>query len=311
MKDYIYGGFCIRFPDYILREICTDTLMVADNAHPFSTVDVRMGHICLQSNSILKGMCVGKNEFSKLTYFPETNAYFLEMKNGSNLYITATSITLDINWDNYYEGMIDRYILRHGMILLERLNRLTILHGLAFALKEKAYAIIGPSGYGKSTLALALNKYAGCEILTDDCVVISSDHSSIFNCQNAVYVNHDSADAMDLNVTDLKYCEDDGNKILYSYRIDPNHKYHYPIGCIFFIMGHGNIVLRKCASPFAFSLMCKNIKMSYDMSDPLLRNDIGTIAELVRNYQSYELYFPKDYSVLPTVVDTICSLTES
>lgn len=64
-----------------------------------------------------------------------------------------------------------------GAILLQR--RILPLHGSAIAIDGRAYAIVGHSGHGKSTLASALLQQ-GYRLLTDDVIPVSRDASGTF-----------------------------------------------------------------------------------------------------------------------------------
>ncbi|MFC3884759.1 aldolase [Bacillus songklensis] len=73
------------------------------------------------------------------------------------------------------EDMIRLYILGTcmGVILMQR--KIFPLHGSAVAINGKAYAIIGDSGVGKSTLASGfLNQ--GYRLLSDDVIAVSLSH---------------------------------------------------------------------------------------------------------------------------------------
>ncbi|KPL58247.1 hypothetical protein [Rossellomorea vietnamensis] len=74
--------------------------------------------------------------------------------------------------DRVDQGLVRLYILGTcmGIILLK--NNILPLHGSAIVIGDKAYAFIGDSGMGKSTLASAFVK-KGYPILTDDIIPIS------------------------------------------------------------------------------------------------------------------------------------------
>lgn len=76
------------------------------------------------------------------------------------------------------EDKIRLYILGTcmGALLLQR--RILPLHGSAVVIEGKAYAIVGHSGHGKSTLASALLQQ-GYELLTDDVIAIKLDDQDV------------------------------------------------------------------------------------------------------------------------------------
>jgi hypothetical protein len=61
-----------------------------------------------------------------------------------------------------------------GAILMQR--KILPLHGSAIAINGKAYAIVGDSGVGKSTLASAFLK-EGYKLLSDDVIAVSFQHN--------------------------------------------------------------------------------------------------------------------------------------
>jgi hypothetical protein len=63
-----------------------------------------------------------------------------------------------------------------GIILMQR--KVLPLHGSSIIVNEKAYAIIGDSGVGKSTLAAAFLK-EGFKLLTDDVIAVSVTNENI------------------------------------------------------------------------------------------------------------------------------------
>lgn len=60
-----------------------------------------------------------------------------------------------------------------GAILMQR--KILPLHGSAIVINDKAYAFVGHSGHGKSTLASAFLQQ-GYQLLTDDVIAITLDH---------------------------------------------------------------------------------------------------------------------------------------
>ncbi|CAM3324348.1 MULTISPECIES: phosphoenolpyruvate carboxykinase (ATP) [Paenibacillus] len=75
------------------------------------------------------------------------------------------------------EDRIRLYVLGScmGAILLQR--RILPLHGSAIVVNHKAYAFVGHSGHGKSTLASALLQ-RGYRLLTDDVIAVTLDEQN-------------------------------------------------------------------------------------------------------------------------------------
>lgn len=79
---------------------------------------------------------------------------------------------------NGEEDRIRLYVLGScmGAILLQR--RILPLHGSAVVVDHKAYAFVGHSGHGKSTLASALLQ-RGYRLLTDDVIAVTLDEQNM------------------------------------------------------------------------------------------------------------------------------------
>lgn len=76
------------------------------------------------------------------------------------------------------EDKIRLYVLGTcmGAILMQR--KILPLHGSAIVINGKAYAFVGHSGHGKSTLASAFLQQ-GYQLLTDDVIAVTLDHQNI------------------------------------------------------------------------------------------------------------------------------------
>lgn len=92
------------------------------------------------------------------------------VENGNTIYVSPEH--------ELHEDQIRLYLLGTcmGAILLQR--RILPLHGSAIVINDKAYAFVGYSGHGKSTLASAFIQL-GYQLLTDDVVAVTLDHNKI------------------------------------------------------------------------------------------------------------------------------------
>lgn len=97
---------------------------------------------------------------------PDTGIF--SMEEGSSIQVSPFS---EANWDK-----IRLYILGScmGVILMQR--RILPLHGSAIAINGKAYAIVGHSGAGKTTLSTFLLEQ-GYRLLSDDLIAITLDEN--------------------------------------------------------------------------------------------------------------------------------------
>ena len=89
----------------------------------------------------------------------------------------GTSISVS-PFEDADEDKIRLYILGScmGVILMQR--RILPLHGSAVVINGKAYAFVGHSGHGKSTLASAFLQQ-GYQLLTDDVIAVALDNRNI------------------------------------------------------------------------------------------------------------------------------------
>ncbi|AOZ92689.1 aldolase [Paenibacillus crassostreae] len=89
----------------------------------------------------------------------------------------GTTITISSEKDAN-EDKLRLYVLGScmGAILLQR--KILPLHGSAVVIDHKAYAFIGDSGHGKSTLASAFIQ-RGFQLLTDDVIAVTLDQHNI------------------------------------------------------------------------------------------------------------------------------------
>lgn len=89
----------------------------------------------------------------------------------------GTTITISPEKDAN-EDKLRLYVLGScmGAILLQR--KILPLHGSAVVIDQKAYAFIGDSGHGKSTLASAFIQ-RGFQLLTDDVIAVTLDQHNI------------------------------------------------------------------------------------------------------------------------------------
>ncbi|OZB96615.1 aldolase [Paenibacillus sp. XY044] len=130
-------------------------------------IQVRIGFADLAETWSRQGTLVNKfavNEQKVMFRIPELAVFSAE--NGTRIYVSP-----DADAD---EDHIRLYVLGTciGAILMQR--RILPLHGSAVVMNGKAYALVGNSGQGKSTLASALLQ-RGCELLTDDVIAVTMD----------------------------------------------------------------------------------------------------------------------------------------
>ncbi|MFB3170643.1 aldolase [Neobacillus sp. 179-C4.2 HS] len=164
--ETIKGTFYKAFGLKILSEIPLPELLNWGKRDQNETIDI----LIKLDNNFLKLWNNYSNEERKIVVsnnlvmfeVPETAVFCIE--NGVNILVSP------MNGSDF--DKIRLYILGTCMGVLLMQRKIIPLHGSAVVIDKKAYAIIGKSGMGKSTLATAfLSK--GYQLLSDDVIAVS------------------------------------------------------------------------------------------------------------------------------------------
>ena len=102
------------------------------------------------------------------------------------------------------------------------------MHGSVVVKAEKAYLFLGDSGNGKSTLAMYLTKYKGCQIICDDIAAIDFDaegHPVVWAAYPQTKLNPDSLEELAMAYEQLPRVIQDQAKRKTPL---PHHKYLQP-----------------------------------------------------------------------------------
>ncbi|OXL82129.1 aldolase [Paenibacillus sp. SSG-1] len=165
IKPAIYTAFGLR----IESEIPLPELRPA--LHFGQDIQVRIGFADLDDAWAQRETPVNKfavSEQQVMFRIPKLAVFSAE--NGTDIYVSPEA--------EADEDQIRLYVLGTcmGAILMQR--RILPLHGSAVVMNGKAYALVGHSGHGKSTLASALLQQ-GCQLLTDDVIAVTMDSEQI------------------------------------------------------------------------------------------------------------------------------------
>lgn len=157
------------FGHSIQSDIPLPELQQMDN--PDHDIDITVGYADLTERWLELSVSPKKFAVTKnLVMFCIPDLAIFAVESGTNIYISPEK--------GADENKIRLYVLGScmGAILLQR--RTLPLHGSAIVIDHKAYAFIGNSGHGKSTLASAFIQ-RGFQLLTDDVIAVTLDHRNI------------------------------------------------------------------------------------------------------------------------------------
>jgi hypothetical protein len=158
-QSYIYTAFGYQ----ITSEIELPELISLGRLKDQGEITIKMDNLNHKWNQIPK-----KNQFFVIT---ENQILFGVPKTGIFLIENGKKIVVSID-EGADKGLVRLFILGTcmGAILLQK--KVLPLHGSAIVINGKAYAVVGESGVGKSTLASAFYKN-GFQMLSDDIVAVS------------------------------------------------------------------------------------------------------------------------------------------
>ncbi|NHC43542.1 aldolase [Bacillus sp. MM2020_1] len=153
---YLCFGFSI------LSDIKLPELVHNHSHNPLVDITIQQGNLTQLWNRLNNNQCFVIEEKRVLFKVPETGVFLIE---------DGKKITFSPD-DDADEGLIRLFILGTcmGAILMQR--KILPLHGSAIAINGKAYAFVGESGTGKSTLAAAFMK-EGFPMISDDVIAVS------------------------------------------------------------------------------------------------------------------------------------------
>lgn len=137
--------------------------------------------------------------------FPSLGAFHFHYRDGTEFFLDSRGSRIWARWpDNLTLEDATTYLLGPVMGFVLRLRGIVCLHASAVAIGERAVALVGPPGAGKSTTAAAFAR-RGYPVLTDD-VAALTDAAGRFLIQpgyprvclwpNAVEMLFDTADAL-------------------------------------------------------------------------------------------------------------------
>ena len=154
-------------------------------------VILKMGKIDTSPFSIKKGFLIREMTPDGFLFCVENVAAFL-ISDGKH--ITIDAYTED-------KGVWETLLLGPVMAALLQQNGFLTLHGSAFLFEEKAVLMLGATGVGKSSLAMALHKKGNCYLTDDICAITFSTEGEPLLYLGSSHVNlwEDSIEALGLS----------------------------------------------------------------------------------------------------------------
>ena len=192
-------------------------------------------------------------------------------------------------------------------LVLSRRERI-VLHASAVLTTHGVLAFAGRSGEGKSTLATSFAQ-TGCELVSDDCLVLRKQQGSWIALPSypgvrlwpsaADVLFRNSAQVADVAHYTLKRRVSDTAMLPFS--TGPA-----PLRHIFFLAEDTSAVsIKKLSTTQAFLALIE-FAYNFDITDTdFLRTQFQTVGQLAEEVQSAFIQYPREYTSLPAVRETV------
>jgi hypothetical protein len=197
-------------------------------------------------------------------------------------------------------------------LVLSRRERI-VLHVSAVLTAHGVIAFAGKSGDGKSTLAASFAQ-RGCALLSDDCLVLRAERGSWTALPSYPGVRLWPSAAENL------LPEHAGSKDVAHYTIKrrvsntdvlPFSTSPAPLRSLFFLSGDTSAVsIEKLSATRTFVALVE-FAYNLDITDAaFLRRQFETIGQLTAQVPAYAIHYPREFSSLPVVRETILNYLE-
>lgn len=274
----LYGGFSVQ-SDFSLNE--KSDLVEYQDSNPFPTVTVKVSFL--------------ENSLKEKEPIMNSREFCLKISNGEDwMYIFQQRI-------EFYSHSLcipsSKAILKCGIGLLSFLYNRTVLHGNVFLLHDKAYAIVAPSGLGKSTFTAAMIQYCNAVLLSEDSVYLDEDGSTTYSGLRELYLFSDSANAI---FGHNNYKMEEG-KCVWSDEVSIN-KGAFSLGGILIIsdnIDQAIINIHKVQPKDAFISFMNNIRFRREINSAMVLNSMRILSKMSSQIPVYEISLNKKYEYLP------------
>lgn len=196
-----------------------------------------------------------------------------------------------------YKNIIQT-ILKNGIGLESYLYNRVVLHGNVFLIAGNAYAIVAPSGFGKSTLTAAMIKYCRADLLSEDSVYLDVDGITTYLGSQELYLFQDSA----INLLGTSNSpENDSGKYIFSNVNTKKLKLSYQIKGIIILTCDIPSDIIKCEKAErikALPLLLNNLRYRSVLKEQNIFNSITTLSKTLSTIPAYIVSLKKEYGYL-------------
>lgn len=190
-----------------------------------------------------------------------------------------------------------------------------VLHGGCVATPDRlGFCLIGPSGYGKSTLTASFRSQ-GLDILADDSVQLHPDEHAVIArgiCANPRLLPDSLAQVFPDPVASQPVVSYTAKRRV---QLPTPREVQTPIAAIFLLAAPEIATDAVTLSPLSQAAACMALvahSFAFDPSDPTEnRRRFAFAAQLARRIPVLELSYPRDYARLPEVQATILQYLEN
>jgi hypothetical protein len=210
-----------------------------------------------------------------------------------------------------WEGVPDRalfaYLLGHVLSYCLLARGLEPLHATSVVVDGKAIALLGDSGYGKSTLAAALLD-RGCRLLTDDVLVLEFQGQQLLAHPSLAHIKltPDSADAV-FHGRRSVFMNAFTSKMIFSLEESQHVPRLVPLHRVYLVPAKSGskISVRSVRGRAAFLPIIKNTFNNVVLTPSRLKQQFAFASRLTSRVVIKRLSYPKRLELLPAVVDAI------
>jgi len=253
--------------------------LVSSESSDTPDVKINLAKLDVSDYPLIKGFLVREITLEGFLYGIKDLASFL-ITDGKTILVDPLSDEKD-KWQMYLLGSV------MGALLQQR-GFLT-LHGSAVLVDNKAHLILGPSGMGKSSIAMALQQ-SGCPFLTDDICAIKFDEEDtpqLHYGSRLIKLWQDAIDQLDVAQKNMPSVRNG----LPKYRLlldEVSGNSTYTLGHIFILhfesLKQGHIALEKLNPIKAMSFLNHNVYRKYFIKQFRLEKSIFSMLSKLTNY---------------------------
>lgn len=208
-------------------------------------------------------------------------------------YITCCEQSQLIKYDN-----LVRTMLKNGVGLISYVHKRAVLHGNVILLKNSAYAIVAPSGRGKSTLTAALIRYCNAVLLSEDAVYLDTDGFTIYSGLQEIFLCYDSA----INLYGDLGKQDENEKYSFSYSSNPSSKASYQLKGILLLENQDeHLEILSCTQIHKLKALTKllsNLRYKNLLSNDHNINSLDILSRTLSSVPVYSVSLKKGFKYL-------------